>query len=207
MSAFAAFGASEARFHQKVREILALSEDCDPNSADVHAFCATIQNRMLHAVTGHTAAELIRERSDPDQPNMGLTTWKSADRGRPLCKADVGTARNYLGEAEIKELNLIAEAFLNTAELRAMRRQSMRLIEWEQALEEFLVLSDLPKLRGAGSVSAKDAERIAHERYAEFDSKRKKAERQVTAEAGDLEELQCIAEATKRTPRPTKTQL
>ena len=189
--------ASEARFHQKVREILALSEDCDPNSPDVRAFCATIQNRMLHAVTGHTAAELIRERSDPDQPNMGLTTWKNADRGRPLRKADVGTARNYLGEAEIKELNLIVEAFLNTAELRAMRRQSMRLSDWERALDDILALSGLPKLRGAGSVSAKDTERMVHERYAEFDAKRKEAERRVAVEAGDPEELKRIADATK----------
>ena len=188
---------SEARFHQKVREILTLSEDCDPNSADVHAFCATIQNRMLYAVTGHTAAELIRERSDPDQRNMGLTTWKNADRGRPLCKADVGTARNYLGAAEIKELNLIAEAFLNTAELRARRRQPMRLIEWEQVLDDILALSDLPNLRGAGSVSAKDAERIAHERYLEFDAKRKEAERRVADETEDLEELKRIADAAR----------
>ena len=189
--------ASEARFHQKVREILALSEGCDSNSRDVHAFCATIQNRMLHAVTGHTAAELIRGRSDPDQPNMGLTTWKNAGRGRPLRKADVGSARNYLGEAEIKELNLIAEAFLNTAELRARRRQPMRLSDWGQVLDDILALSELPKLRGAGSVSAKDAERIAHERYTEFDAKRKEAERQVAAEAGDLEELKRIADAAK----------
>ena len=87
---------------------------------------------------------------------------KNADRERPLRKADVGSARNCLGAAEIKELNLIADAFLNTAELRARRRQPMRLIEWEQALEEFLALSDLPNLRGAGSVSAKDAERMVH---------------------------------------------
>ena len=157
--------ASEARFYQKVRDILALSEDYDPKSPDVHAFCANILNRMLCAVTGHTAAELIHERFDPDQPNEGPTTWKGADRGRPLRKADVSTAKNCLGEAEIKELNLIVEAFLNTAELRATRRQSMRLSEWEQLLEEILALSKLPKMRGAGGITAKDTERIKHEHY------------------------------------------
>ena len=189
--------ASEARFYQKVREILALSEDYDPKSPDVKTFYATIQNRMLYAVTSHTAAELIRERSDPDQPNMGLTTWKGADRGLPLRKADVSTAKNYLGEAEIKELNLIVETFLNTAELRANRRQSIRLSEWEQVLERFLSSNELPKLRGAGGVSAKDAERIAHERYTEFDAKRKEAEKQVADETEDLEELKRIADAAK----------
>ena len=174
--------ASEARFYQKVRDILALSEDHDPKSSDVHAFCANILNRMLCAVTGRKAAELIHERSDPDQPGMGLTTWKGADRGRSLRKADAAVARNYLGEAEIKELNLIVEAFLNTAKLRATRRQLMRLAEWEQALDNILALRGSPKLQGAGGISAKDAERIAHERCAEFDSKRKEAERRVANE-------------------------
>ena len=116
--------AFEARLDQKLRELLALSEDHDPDSSDARALCATIQNRMLYAVTGRTAAELIHERSDPDRPNMGLTTWKGADRGRPLRKADVCTARNYLGEAEIRGFKLIAETFLSTAELRAARRRS-----------------------------------------------------------------------------------
>ena len=60
-----------------------------------------ILNRMLYAATGRTAAEPIHERSDPDRPNMGPTAWKGADRGRPLRKPDVGTARNYLGEPKI----------------------------------------------------------------------------------------------------------
>ena len=123
---------------------------------------------------------------------MGLTAWKGADRGRPLRKADVGTARNYLGEAEIREFNIIVEAFLSTAELRAAPRRPMRLSDWEQALEDLLAMSELPNLRGAGSISSKDAKRVVHERYAEFDAKRKEAERQVVAEVSDLEELKRI---------------
>ena len=73
----------------------------------------------------------------------------------------------------------------------------MRLSEWEQALEDFLASNQLPKLRGAGGVSAKDAERIAHERYTEFDTKRKEAEKQAAAETGDLEELKRIADVAK----------
>lgn len=189
--------ASEARFYEKVRDILALSEDYDPKSRQVATFYATIQNKMLYAVTGHTAGELIVARADADASNMGLTTWKGADNGRPVRKADVATAKNYLGELELKELNLIVETFLNTAELRASRRQTMRLAEWESVLDTFLDSNELPKLRNAGSVSTKRAETVAHERYAEFDGKRKEAKRRDVESEGDLKELERIAKASK----------
>lgn len=188
--------ASEARFYEKVRDILSLSEDYDPKSRQVTTFYATIQNKMLYAVTGHTAGELIVARADASASNMGLTTWKGADKGRPVSKADVGTAKNYLGELEIKELNLIVETFLNTAELRASRRQTMRLAEWEGVLDTFLDSNELPKLRNAGGVSAKRAEQVAHERYAEFDGKRKEAKRREVESAGDLKELERIAKTS-----------
>ncbi len=189
--------ASEARFYQKVRDILALSEDYDAQSSAIPTFYATIQNKMLYAVTSHTAGELIRARADTDKPNMGLTTWKGAGKGRALRKADVGTAKNYLGEAEIKELNLIVETFLNTAELRASRRQTMRLADWEGVLGTFLTSNELPRLQGAGSVSAKQAERIAHDRYAAFDEKRKAAQALAASKTDELEELKRIADGAK----------
>lgn len=195
--------ASEARFYQKVRDILALSVDYDPRADSAHTFYATIQNKMLHAVTHHTAAELIAARADADAANMGLTSWK-ASRVR---KADVTTAKNYLGEVEIKELNLIVTMFLDTAELRATRRQEIRLTEWETILDGFLKSNELPLLSTAGRVSAKQAERIAHERYALFDAKRKEAERRASDEADELEELKHIADeatTTRRKRKPAK---
>jgi len=195
--------ASEARFYQKVRDILALSVDYDPKADFAHTFYATIQNKMLHAVTHHTAAELIAARADADAANMGLTSWK-ASRVR---KADVTTAKNYLGEVEIKELNLIVTMFLDTAELRATRRQEIRLTEWETILDGFLKSNELPLLSTAGRVSAKQAERIAHERYALFDAKRKEAERRASEEADELEELKHIADeatTTRRKRKPAK---
>lgn len=188
---------SEARFYQKVRDILALSEDYDARSAAVGTFYATLQNKMLNAATSHTAGELIRTRANPGQPNMGLTTWKGADKGRPLRKSDVETAKNYLAEAEIKELNLIVETFLNTAELRATRRQTMRLAEWEGVLNTFLTSNELPILEGAGSVSAEAAKHIARERYEMFNAKRKAAQKQAATEVDDLDELKRIVDATK----------
>jgi len=185
--------ASEARFYQKIRDILALSEDYDPKSGAAQEFYATIQNKMLFAVAGGTAAELIKSRANPDAPNMGLTTWK----GAVVRKGDVTTAKNYLGEAEIKELNLIVTMFLDTAELRASRRQTMRLAEWEGVLDTFITSNELPLLRNAGSISAKKAEQIAHARYAEFEGKRREAERLAAQETDDLAELEKIVKASK----------
>ena len=101
--------ASEARFYKKVRDLMSLSEDYDGSGQAAQRFFATIQNKMLHTVTSHTAAELITARADATAPNMGLTSWK----GTRVRKGDVVTAKNYLGDAEIEELNLIVTMFVN----------------------------------------------------------------------------------------------
>jgi hypothetical protein len=191
--------ASEVRFYQKVRDILALSVDYDAKADSSATFYATIQNKMLYAVSHHTAAELIAERADAGAPNMGLTTWKGAKRGGTVRKADVTTAKNYLGETEIKELNLIVTMFLDTAELRSTRRQEIHLAEWEPILDGFLKANELPLLQTAGRVSAKKAEQIAHERYALFDAGRKEAERRASEEADEMEELKRIADEAQAT--------
>jgi hypothetical protein len=193
--------ASEARFYQKVRDILALSVDYDAKADTAPIFYATIQNKMLYAVTHHTAGELIVARANENAPNFGLTSWKA---GR-VRKGDVSTAKNYLAESEVKELNLIVGMFLDTADLRAKRRQEIRLAEWEPILDTFLASNELPVLRNAGSVSAKDAEQIAHDRYAVFDAQRKEAERVASELTSELDELTAIAtKASKaRTLRPT----
>jgi len=177
--------ASEARFYQKVRDILALSPDYDATRTDVQVFYAKIQNKMLYAVSGHTAAELIVSRGDHNAANMGLTAWK----GDKVRKVDVGTAKNYLGEKEIRELNLIVTMFLDTADLRASRRQQILLSEWDGILDGFLANNELPVLRNAGSVTAAQAERRAHERYEKFDAARKAA-----PAIDEIEELKKIAD-------------
>lgn len=189
--------ASEARFYRKVRDILALSEDYDPKSQTTTDFYASIQNKMLYAVTTQTAAELIVARSDPNALNMGLTIWSGAQRNRPVRKSDVRTSKNYLIEKEVSELNLIVTMFLDAAELRAGRRQTIKLAEWENILDEFLLSNELPLLFSAGSISAGRAERIAHERYAEFDAKRKRSERTEDEHLDDIEELKRISKASK----------
>ncbi len=186
--------ASEARFYKKVRDLISLSEDYDASSRAAHVFFATIQNKMLHAVSSYTAAELIVARSDASEPNMGLTSWA----GNRVRKKDVVTAKNYLGDAEISELNLIVTMFLDTADLRARRRQTMRLADWDGVLDGFLKSNELPLLTGAGSRAHKQAVRIAEETYTEFDDARKIAERNADAEIDELDELKKIAELARK---------
>lgn len=189
--------ASEARFYQKVRDLISLSEDYDPTSRAAQTFFATIQNKMLYAVSSHTAAELIVARANAEEPNMGLTSWS----GSRVRKRDVVTAKNYLADAEISELNLIVTMFLDTAELRARRRQTMRLADWDGVLDGFLKSNDLPILTNAGSRSHKQAVQFAETRYLEFDEARKKAEREADAEIDELEELKRIADLARKEGR------
>lgn len=101
-------------------------------------------------------------------------------------------------EAGNRKQLIVAEKSLDyAAELRATRRQTMRLAEWEGVLDTFLSSNELPKLQGAGSISAEAAKRIAHDRYDAFDAKRKEAARQAAAEVDDLDELKRIADATE----------
>lgn len=181
--------ASEARFYKKVRDLISLSEDYDGTSHSAQLFFATIQNKMLYAVSSFTAAELIVARADADVPNMGLTTWS----GNRVRKKDVVTAKNYLADGEISELNLIVTMFLDTAELRARRLQLMRLADWESVLDVFLQSNDLPVLSGAGLRSHQQALQVAEQKYAEFDEARRIAERKADAEIDELDELKRIA--------------
>ena len=111
--------ASEKRFYQKVRDLFATAVDYDKTSEQAQTFFKKVQNKMLWAVTGKTAAELIEDRSNPDAPNMGLTTWK----GSVVRKGDVGTAKNYLNSDEIEELNRIVVMYLDYAEDQAKIRR------------------------------------------------------------------------------------
>jgi hypothetical protein len=160
--------ASEKRFYQKVREMYATAIDYDPTSPTSQVFFATVQNKMLWAITGHTAAEIDKLRSDPSAMNMGLTSWS----GSVVRKADVVTAKNYLASEEIHELDRIVTMFLDYAEDQAQRRQSMTMADWAGKLDAFLSLNERDLLTHAGRVQASVAQTLAEERFAEFDSAR-----------------------------------
>ena len=179
--------ASEKRFYQKIRDIYTTAIDYDKNSEEAQLFFKKVQNKMLWATTGKTAAELIESRSNPDKPNMGLTAW----RGSIVRKHDVSIAKNYLKEEEIKDLNEIVTMYLDYAERQARKRRTVTMAEWSDKLDAFLKQNEEELLTHAGTIKAEVARKIAEERYEEFDKKRKIAEA-IKADEEDLKELEEI---------------
>ena len=160
--------ASERRVYQKITDIFQeCTYDYDRNSEMARNFYATVQNKLHYAVTGHTAAEIVQERSDPEQPNMGLATWKGAPGG-PIHSSDVTIAKNYLTEKEIRELNRLVTMFLDAAEDRAERQQLTSMEDCKQLLDGFLTFNGRDVLQGLGNRNKKTADKIALERFAEY---------------------------------------
>ena len=155
---------SERRFYQKITDIYATSVDYDAKAALTQEFFAMVQNKVHFAIHGHTAAELIAVRADSSQANMGLTTWE----GARIRKADVGIAKNYLTETELRALNNLAEQYLIFAEGQATRRIAMSMQDWITKLEGFLTLNDREILQGAGKVSAQLAKTHAEAEFVKF---------------------------------------
>ena len=155
---------SERRFYQKITDIYATSADYDASHALTQEFFATVQNKVHYAIHGQTAAELIATRADSSQPNMGLTTWE----GARIRKADVGIAKNYLNEDELRALNNLAEQYLIFAEGQATRRIAMTMQDWISKLEGFLTLNDREILQGAGKMSAQLAKVHSEQQFDKF---------------------------------------
>ena len=156
--------ASERRFYQKITDIYTLSADYDKNAPITKEFFATVQNKLHWAIMGKTAAEIIYHSSDANKIYMGLTNWKHAPDGKIL-KSDVSIAKNYLGEAHIKELNQIVSAYLDLAENRARRQIIMKMEDWVKFLNDFLKLSNYPILEAKGKVSALEAKLKAEQEF------------------------------------------
>ena len=184
--------ASEARVYQRIREIFAMAVDYRDDDQATQRFFAIMQNKVHYAATGLTAAEIVRRRADAALPNMGLNSWK----GSRVLKQDVGTAKNYLDAGEIDILNRITVMFLDQAEFRAMRRQDIRLVDWDGLLDKFLRDTDLPVLDSPGVVSQVEAKDWADRQYDAF-AERRRLEVEQAAEARYLEDLRSAAETFK----------
>lgn len=160
--------ASERRFYLKITDIYEqASIDYDPNAEISKTFFKTVQNKLHWAVSGMTAAEIIASRADAEKPSMGLTTWKNAPAGKIL-KGDISTAKNYLIEKEIKELDRIVEQYLLYAEGQAARQIPVRMADWIDRLDAFLKFNEYEVLTNAGKVSAEVAKQLAEQQYAKF---------------------------------------
>lgn len=161
--------ASERRVYLRVREIFALAADYQPSLKETTQFFQTIQNKLHFACTGYTAADLIHHRADASQPNMGLTRYKGED----VRKSDVTTAKNYLSQDEVSELNRIVTMWLDFAEDQAKRRKQVFLRDWQIKLDQFLQFNDRDVLEGAGKISKKVADGKACSEYVEFEKKQR----------------------------------
>lgn len=159
---------SEKRFYQKIRDIYALAIDYDPQAEETLSFFRIVQNKLHFAVSGKTAAELIAERADASQPNMGLTSWK----GTKVRKGDVTVAKNYLNEKELEGLNRIVTMYLDFAEDQAKRHRQIFMHTWREKLDAFLQFNERDILQDAGKVSKAVADALATEQYELFHQQR-----------------------------------
>ncbi|MBP1970161.1 hypothetical protein J2Z83_002279 [Virgibacillus natechei] len=160
--------ASEKRFYQKITGIYATAVDYDSKAEITGDFFATVQNKLHFAIHGQTAAELIADRANAEDKNMGLTSWK----GDKLRKSDVTTAKNYLTEKELRSLNRIVTRYLDYAEDQAERKRPMYMKDWKERIDAFLDFDEREILRNPGKVSKSVAEKIAIQDYETFNQHR-----------------------------------
>jgi hypothetical protein len=188
--------ASEKRFYQKVRDLFSLSTDYDKTDQATQQFFAMVQNLLLFAVTGKTAAELITARADHNDVNFGLLHWK----GAVVRKQDILTAKNYLTEDEIDTLNRLVVIFLETAELRAKRRQETRMSFWKGSVDQIITSNGFRLLTHTGAISHDRMESKTNALYLDYDQRRKTQEAR-TADQTDEADLKALENKIKRRPK------
>ncbi|MFT3776249.1 MAG: virulence RhuM family protein [Minicystis sp.] len=185
--------ASERRLYLRVRDIFKLAADYQPSAPETAKFFQTMQNKLHFAATGKTAPEIIHERADHTQPNMGLRSWG----GKTVKKGDVFIAKNYLNEAEIDELNRIVVMFLDYAEDQTRRRQHIHMTDWPKKLDAFLAFNERSILPGPGRWKREHADAHAEAEYEQFAARRRAA---LEAE-GEAEAMKALEAAAKRLPK------
>jgi hypothetical protein len=157
---------SEKVFYRQILDIYATSIDYDPRAPESIKFFKIVQNKMHFAAHGHTAAEIVYLRADADKDFMGMTSFD----GKSLRKVDASIAKNYLNEDEIKILNRLVTAYLEFAELQAIRQRPMYMKDWIGKLDNFIRMSGSELLDNAGKIShekAKIKAELEYERYKE----------------------------------------
>lgn len=185
--------ASEKRVYLRTREIFKLAGDYDPSWSETTKFFSHIQNKLHFAITHQTAAEIIHSRADATKPNMGITSIEKEN----IKSTDVVVAKNYLNEQEIDELNRIVIMWLDYAEDQANRRKQIFLKDWEERLDGFLKFNEREVLGNFGSVTKKEADKVAKEEYKKFSAQRR-AELEAIGEAQTIKALENIAKKLTR---------
>ena len=155
--------------------------DYDSSDKATQMFFANTQNKLLYAVTKQTAAEIICERANPNEANMGLTSWK----GTKVRKGDIIIAKNYLSKDELDNLNRLVNVFLESAELRVKDNK-----------DSLLTFQGKDILKGNGGISNEKMEQVVRQRYEIFDKKRKE-ETRIKADLEDEKMLEKTYKALK----------
>lgn len=158
---------SERKFYQKITDIYATSIDYDKTAKATIRFFSSVQNKLHYAVSGNTVAEIIYNRADSQKENRGLTSWKGAPDSK-IHKYDVVIAKNYLSEKEIGQLERMVSAYLDLAEMQAMRHIPMTMEDWEKRLNGFLTLWDHDVLKDNGKISAEMAKIHAETEFEKY---------------------------------------
>ncbi len=155
---------SEKVFYRQILDIYATSTDYNPNAEETKLFFKVVQNKMHFAAHGHTAAEIVYLRADSTKNNMGLTVFK----GNHPRKEEVVVAKNYLDEKELNILNRITSAYLEFAELQAIRQIPMTMKDWIAKLDDFIKMTGSELLSNPGKISKLEAENKALAEYAKY---------------------------------------
>ena len=182
--------ASEKRFYQKIRDLLAISSDYDKSDKATQMFFAETQNKLLYAVANQTAAEIIINRANAESPNMGLTNWEKSK----VRKQDIIIAKNYLTKDEVDTLNRLTVIFLETAELRVKEKKDITLNFWRENVDKMLLFNDKNVLKNPGSISHQKMEQEVKIIYQNFEQKRKKND----ALQADLDDMKILEEKIKK---------
>lgn len=186
---------SEKMFYQQIKDIYATSIDYNPNDDLTLTFFKEIQNKLLWAVSGKTAAELIYYRANSELPQMGLTSTQLPQKVR---KADVEIGKNYLKEDELAGLKLIVEQYLAFAESQALAHKPMYMKDWIDKLGQVLTMNDKNILDHAGKISHQLALKKAGEEYQKFQELQRQAEKLESIRELDQDIKQLKKSSSKR---------
>ena len=155
---------SEKVFWRKILDIYATSIDYDSKKDITINFFKTVQNKMHYAVSKNTAAEIVYNRVDSNKENIGLTNFK----GDTPTRKETEIAKNYLSMEELQVLNRLVSAYLDVAEINALKRKTMTMKDWIGELDSFLTMTHNDILHTKGTISHEEALKKAHEEYDKY---------------------------------------
>jgi len=168
---------SERFFYQKIKDIYATSIDYDPEDEKTIKFFKIVQNKLLWAISRQTAAELVYRRVDASLPLLGMQSYDKGSNAK-IKKNDIGIAKNYLNEEEIKLLGLLVEQYLAFAETMAQQHKPMSMTDWIKKLDEILQLNGRELLTHAGKISHEMAIKKSNQEYEKYRQEQIKIERE-----------------------------